>query len=190
MPRTADHDQRRADLIAAAARLIAKHGMDGLTIRSVARAARASTGVVSHYFSDKQDLLQTTFDVTADEVYERALHQAVKGDLRSALEGLLPLDTERQQGWRVWIAFWGFAIGAPDFGADQRLRARRALRLVARILSRAGATGRAPPRSEAASRAAVVLGVIQGIAVQATFDPKQWPADRQKAALSLALERL
>jgi TetR/AcrR family transcriptional regulator, transcriptional repressor of bet genes len=192
MPRTVDRDQRRAELIARAAELIATHGIDGLTIRSVAKAAGVSTGVVSHYFSDKRDLLQTTYDVTADEVYGRVSRQATKDgpDVRTCLEGLLPLDLERQRGWRVWIAFWGLAIGDPEFGADQRARARRAVELVERILDTALARGELRPGTHAENRAAVILGVIQGIAAQTVFDPRKWPPERQKAALSLALENL
>jgi TetR/AcrR family transcriptional repressor of bet genes len=175
-----------------AAKLIAERGMDGLTIRSVAKAAGVSTGVVSHYFSDKRDLLKTTYDVTAEEVYGHVSRQAAKrgSDARSSLEGLLPLDLERQRSWRVWIAFWGLAIGEREFGADQRDRARRALELVERILDAAVARGELPPEDDNADRAAVVLGVIQGIATQTVFDPKKWPAERQRAALALALHKL
>jgi AcrR family transcriptional regulator len=192
MPRTADRDQKRAELIARAAELIATHGIDGLTIRSVAKAAGVSTGVVSHYFSDKRDLLQTTYDVTADEVYGRVSRQATKDgpDVRTCLEGLLPLDLERQRGWRVWIAFWGLAIGDRAFGADQRGRARRALELVERILDAALARGELRSGTDPENRAAVILGVIQGIAAQTVFDPRKWPPERQKAALSLALKNL
>jgi AcrR family transcriptional regulator len=192
MPRTADRDQRRAELIARAAELIATHGIDGLTIRSVAKAAGVSTGVVSHYFSDKRDLLQTTYDVTAGEVYGRVSRQATKDgpDVRTCLEGLLPLDLERQRGWRVWIAFWGLAIGDRELGADQRARARRAHELVERILDAALARGELRPGTDAENRAAVILGVIQGIAAQTVFDLRKWPPERQKAALSLALKNL
>jgi TetR/AcrR family transcriptional repressor of bet genes len=192
MPRTVDRDQRRAELIARAAELIATHGIDGLTIRSVAKAAGVSTGVVSHYFSDKRDLLQTTYDVTADEVYGRVSGQATKDgpDVRTCLEGLLPLDLERQRGWRVWIAFWGLAIGDRELGADQRGRARRALELVERILDVALARGELRSGTDPEDRAAVILGVIQGIAAQTVFDPRKWPPERQKAALSLALKNL
>ena len=87
MPRTVDRDQRRAELIARAAQLIATKGIDGLTIRSVAKAAGVSTGVVSHYFSDKRDLLQTTYDVTADDVYGRVSRQVNEDgpDVRTCL---------------------------------------------------------------------------------------------------------
>lgn len=190
MPKTVDHSARRAELIATAAKLIADRGMDGLTIRSVAKAAGVSTGVVSHYFSDKLDLVKTTFDVTSDEVYERVLKGAAKHDALTSLEGLLPLNAQRQRSWQVWIAFWGLAIGDAKFRADQRVRARRALKLVDQILGRAVANGEMRRSTDSANKAALILGVIQGIAAHTVFDPREWPAERQRAALSLALERL
>jgi AcrR family transcriptional regulator len=192
MARVVDHDERRAHLIEVAARLIAKSGMDGLTVREVAKAAGVSTGVVSHYFADKRDLLKLTFDVTADSVYGQVAEQLARDghDPEICLEGFLPIDAERRRGWRVWLAFWGLAIGDREFAADQKLRARRARDLVARILRAGRDAGELRPEVDIEAAAALVLGVVQGIAAQATFDPKDWPPERQRQVLAAALRPL
>jgi AcrR family transcriptional regulator len=192
MPKTVDHDQRRVELIAVASRLIARQGMDGLTVREVAKAAGVSTGVVSHYFSDKRQMLQLIYDVTADRVYARteALIAETGGDVRACLEALLPADAAAQRGWRVWIAFWGLAIGDGELAKDQQVRARAARALVASIVDAGVRAGRVGPVADPDVTAALILAAIQGIAVQTVFDARQWPAERQRSALGVALARL
>lgn len=193
MPRPTDHDERRAHLIDIAAKLVAKRGMDGLTIREVAKAAGYTTGIVTHYFADKRQLLQMTFDATADAVYGQVAAGAGGGataDARTVLEGFLPLDAPRRRGWRIWLAFWGHAIGDAGLAADQRRRERRARELVERVLRAEIAAARLPARLDVAAAARLVLAAIQGIAAQAVFEPKQWPEAVQRATLEAALRGL
>ena len=49
-------EERREQLIAAAARVIARSGYDAATVRDVAREAGVSTGVIAYYFEGKDDL--------------------------------------------------------------------------------------------------------------------------------------
>ena len=61
MPRTVDHEQRRAQLTEVTAHEIVRVGLEGVRLRDVARAAGWTTGAVSHYFPDKRTLLLATF---------------------------------------------------------------------------------------------------------------------------------
>ena len=57
MPRVVDHEARRAEVAAVAADLIARRGLDGVSVRDVAAAGGYSTTVVTHYFASKRELL-------------------------------------------------------------------------------------------------------------------------------------
>ncbi len=65
MPKQVDHEQRRREVAAVAADLVAAHGRRALTVRNVADAAGYSTTVVSHYFDDLADLLGSPSHVPA-----------------------------------------------------------------------------------------------------------------------------
>lgn len=54
-----------------------KHGVDGASLRDIARAARTSVGMVHYYFTTKDDLLLAVIE----EVYA-----ALSADIRKALE--------------------------------------------------------------------------------------------------------
>ena len=57
MPKIVDHDARRRELSMVAASLVANEGVGRCTVRNLARAAGYSTGVVSHYFRDANEML-------------------------------------------------------------------------------------------------------------------------------------
>jgi AcrR family transcriptional regulator len=55
--REEEKERRRAEILAAAEALYAKHGWDAVTMDQVARSARLSRALVYVYFQDKEDLL-------------------------------------------------------------------------------------------------------------------------------------
>lgn len=57
-----DHAQRRTDLARAACAVIARSGVDGATMRAVAAEAGCTTGMVRHYYADRQELVVAALD--------------------------------------------------------------------------------------------------------------------------------
>ena len=114
MPRYVDHDARRQHIAATAAELVGARGLEALTFRNVAEAAGSSTTVLTHYFTDKRDLLSSTFEVVAARSGARFDDaQRSGGSLRECLEALLPLDPERQTEWRLLTCYWGMGVSDP-----------------------------------------------------------------------------
>src|SRR6187455_426727 len=98
MPKVVDIEQRRAELTEAAARLIARSGIESATMREVAAEAGWTTGALTHYFTDKRELLLTTFQASlANRRAQRPADGATDAltQLRASLEGALPLDDSR-----------------------------------------------------------------------------------------------
>ena len=57
MPKIVDHDAQRQTFANAAMRLIAAQGLEGVTMRAVAREAGLSYGSLFHYFDSKDELM-------------------------------------------------------------------------------------------------------------------------------------
>jgi AcrR family transcriptional regulator len=182
MPKVVDGDERRSELAAAAARVIARDGIAAATMRDVAAEAGWTTGALTHYFPDKRDLLLHTFRRSLDSRLarraQRPRHDPVT-DLRAALEGALPLDDERRRHWIVTIAFCAQASGDAELAAAQRDAYREFRGHVTELARECGlADGRA-----AESMAERLIAAADGIAVQALFDPSGWPPSRQRRTL-------
>jgi AcrR family transcriptional regulator len=189
MPKFVDIDERRAELAAAAAQLIARSGLGAATMRDVAAEAGWTTGALTHYFSGKRELLLFTFRSSlaqrhaARDARERL---APKDALVHSLEGALPLDEERRRHWMVTVAFCVQAAGDEELSRAQRDAYRDFRDHIADLVEDCGAA----THDEAAARAEHLIAVADGIAVQALFDPAGWPADRQMTRLHEAIEPL
>jgi AcrR family transcriptional regulator len=184
MPKVVDHEERRAELCSAVWRLASREGLEAVTVRGVAEEAGWSTGGVVHYFSDKEDLLLSAFQTVADRV-SRRLEKAEQGTsaplelARAWLVEGLPLDSDRTEEVRVWFSFLGLALTRPALARAQRLTYRAWRERVTEYLRAAQAAGAIRANVDCASEAAGLLALVDGIAVQATFEPRALPPARQ-----------
>jgi AcrR family transcriptional regulator len=177
VPKIVDHEQRREELAAAVWRLAARDGLEAVTIRAVAAEAGWSTGALHHYFSDKEELLLFAFQTVADRVGRRvtAAREAAAEPLALVRELLaigLPLDAERRAETRVWFAFLGLALTRPVLARAQRAAYRHWRRLVADALREAQKRGELDRRVDVEREAAGLVALVDGLAVQATFEPR------------------
>ncbi len=95
MPKIVDHDERRTDIVRAIIKVVGEGGLAGATVRSIAREGGFSSGVIAHYFANKDEMVRYAFEFVADRVFRRIdarLKQAVggqsgSGDPRRACSG-------------------------------------------------------------------------------------------------------
>jgi TetR/AcrR family transcriptional repressor of bet genes len=195
MPKVVDHEKRRGELGAAVWRLAARDGLEAVTVRRVAEEAGWSTGAVVHYFSDKEDLLLFAFRTVADRVGRRlaAATERTSAPLELAraqlLEGL-PLDREREAEVRVWFAFLGLALTRPALARAQRLTCRAWRERVAERLGEAQERGEIRADIDCGAEAAALVALVDGLAIQATFEPRALSRRRQAELVDGHLDAL
>jgi AcrR family transcriptional regulator len=195
MPKIVDHEQRREELAEAVWRLASQEGLDAVTIRRVAAEAGWSTGALHHYFPDKEELLLFAFRMVADRVGRRvAAARATAGEplelLRELLAIGLPLDAERRDETRVWFASLGLALTRPALARAQGAAYAQWRRLVASALEAAQAEGALDAGIDARREAAGLVALVDGLAVQAMFEPSGPSAKRQLELLDARLAEL
>lgn len=92
MPKLGMQSIRRRQLIDATLEAINEVGMHDATIAQIARRAGVSTGIISHYFRDKNGLLEATMrDITSqlrDAVLNR-LHALPQGSAEQRLQAIV-----------------------------------------------------------------------------------------------------
>jgi AcrR family transcriptional regulator len=176
VPKVVDHEQRREELAAAVWRLAARDGLDAVTIRGVSAEAGWSTGALHHYFSDKEELLLFAFQTVADRVGRRVTSAREESggplELARALLAIgLPLDEDRRDETRVWFAFLGLALTRPPLARAQRLAYQAWRRMVADALRDSQEQGELRTDVDVEREAAALVAIVDGLAVQASFDP-------------------
>ncbi len=195
MPKVVDHEQRRAELAAAVWRLVSTEGLDAITVRRVAAEAGWSTGALVHYFADKESLVLFAFRTVADRVGSRVERLAQDSSdplelARALLVEGLPLDADRRAEVRVWFAFLGLALTRPSLAKAQRVGYRAWRSRLEQLLRQAQLEGRINPEVDCELEAAELVALVDGLSVQATFEPRTFSSERLVALVDARLERL
>ena len=187
MPRVVDHNERREEISEAAWRVIERDGPEAASMRGIAREAGYTTGVITHYFADKRELMAFAFGLMVNRSAARMVESGEKSGVAGALTEILPLDRERRRETTVWLALMGASLTDPELAAELRQRYRQAREAVLPVFEKtfAEATGEEPE-----DITDEILAVVDGITVDALTDPERYPPDRQLALLRRALQRL
>jgi AcrR family transcriptional regulator len=110
----------RERILEAACDLIAADGIDDVRIARVAIKAGASTALVHHYFSTREELLEQallhSFQLAADERFgedEPAEGETATEALARAIRTSLPEAGEPEREWVLWVELWLRAVREP-----------------------------------------------------------------------------
>jgi AcrR family transcriptional regulator len=190
MPKVVDADERRQTLAAAAARVIARSGVSGATMREVASEAGLTTGSLTHYFTDKRELLLFTLQASLEQRRRgRPRPEDASGAalLRTMLEGVLPTDESSRLHWIVTIAFCAQAVTDEALATEQRETYRTFVTNIVNVIEKGVGDGTLLAGIDRKADAEHLIALADGIALQALFDPTSWPAPRQLDHLHRAL---
>ncbi|MFC8617266.1 TetR/AcrR family transcriptional regulator [Micromonospora purpureochromogenes] len=180
-PARTDHDSRRQDVSEAVWQVLAEHGFGGLTMRAVAAALGSSTGLVTHYFAGKRELIAHALDILEARTAQRPRQAAPApglAALRTQMLNILPLTPDAAAMNRIWVGSWDVALSDPDLFAAQSLRYERIRAGLRACIEDAQRLGELPD-GDSGQLATTVLSFTHGLVVQALFDPERLPAATQ-----------
>ena len=191
MPKIVDHDLRRRELAQAAISVIETSGLDGLRLVDVGKAAGATTGTVTHYLGDKKTVLIAALDQVAYSIEHTMRPPSTADNAETLIDGfcnLLPTSDPHRKDWRVWIAYWGGAIGDEDLADRHRDHYDRFRRQLAeRIRRLPNSKGLLHPPEMCAD---LMISALDGVGTRATLEPDHWSPERQKTHLRALLTPL
>ena len=176
MPKVVDHEQRRAQIVEAAWRLIAQKGIAATTMRQIASEAGFANGALRHYFANKHELLlsafQHVFNATNRRFAASAKHVTALAALDALCLEIMPLDEERILEARIVIPFYEHAVSDPAYAEllqDTMSEWREQFR---GFLADARVTGSIHPDTDIESLAEALLTLLQGMQVTAVLLPE------------------
>jgi TetR/AcrR family transcriptional repressor of bet genes len=194
MPKVVDHEARRAALGQAVWRVALRRGLEEATMREIAAEAGWSTGVLAHYFADKDELVRFAFRLVVERASARYLAAAEAEDavdrIRAALRETLPLDEERLAEARVWLAFLGRSLSHPGLAEERRTFYAQWRASLAGLIEDGLRRGDLRAGRDAEAEAVGLIALVDGLALQAVSDPTALDPARQEKLLDAAVERL
>jgi TetR/AcrR family transcriptional repressor of bet genes len=123
---------RRSQLIAATLEAVDQVGMGDASIAYIARIAGVSNGIISHYFKDKNGLLEATMRYLMSSLNSgvRERRAALTDDsprahLRGIIEGNFDDSQVSGPAIKTWLAFWAASMHQPALRRLQRINDRR-----------------------------------------------------------------
>ncbi|GGK02801.1 transcriptional regulator BetI [Pseudomonas matsuisoli] len=132
MPKVGMQPIRRSQLIAATLDAVDQVGMSDASIAYIARIAGVSTGIISHYFQDKNGLLEATMRHLMTELNSaiRARRDTLPIDdpeahLRAIIEGNFDDSQVSGPAMKTWLAFWASSMHHPNLRRLQRINDHR-----------------------------------------------------------------
>jgi AcrR family transcriptional regulator len=194
MPKIVDHQARREELVEATWRVIARAGMAGATMREIAREASVSTGILAHYFADKEDLLGFALRLSHRRVYERigARTEGLTGlaALRASMLEALPMDEERLLEAQIEMNFLSAAFGNDSLRELQNREFERFWDELHQRVSEARALGEIPTTFDADWITHQLIILVEGISLEAVLYPARVHPDRQREILDHFLDQV
>jgi len=114
MPKRGMKPIRRQQLIDAAISSIHEHGFTSATVARIARKAGVSTGIVHHYFADKNDLLAATMRAMLDILRREAVERMrVAKDPTARIYAIIHAcygdEQFAEEVFSAWLALYGNA---------------------------------------------------------------------------------
>ena len=159
----------------------------------MARELGATTGLLTHYFASKRELvahaLEVVHDRTATRMEEAETPDRGLDGLRGRLRAVLVDDEEATVLGKVWVGFWDLALADVELGLAEAARYERWRDRLRPLVDEAMTAGELAARDRE-SVVDVLTAFTHGLVVQALFDPERFPAERQYAVLDELLGAL
>lgn len=194
MPKIVDHDARRDKVAEATWRVMAERGIEAATIREIAKETGYSTGMLVHYFKDKDELLLYAIRLASMRMGARMWYKGGEATgtqvLRNVLLSALPIDEERQLEWHIWVIFWCKSLNNPSMAEEQRHWYVEYRSFVRGLLVDGQRNGYYRSDLDAAREADSLVAFVDGIGMQATLDPQRFPAEYLTSLLDRCLSSL
>lgn len=119
MPKLIDHEKRRKQIAEATWRVILERGMEGATVRNIAKEAGLSLGALRHYFSTQDELLIYAMKLVKEKATARINEIAMqdlppKEKILKIMLEIVPTNDETMAEMEVWFAFTAYARHRED----------------------------------------------------------------------------
>lgn len=122
---------RKQQLINATLESVAQYGLQHTTIITISRIAGLSSGIISHYFGGKQELVEATVKHLLEQLKSALLQRVSQQDLSATerLEMIIEANFTPLQrsapATKTWLSFWAQSMHQPGLARLQHINSKR-----------------------------------------------------------------
>jgi AcrR family transcriptional regulator len=194
MPRVANHAERRKEVCEAVWEVVVRDGLEAATLRAIALELGMTTGVLMHYFRDREDLIGFAIEEVMNRL-EASIEQELDGRIgvdriERLLYAALPIEVKAQRGWKIWLAVTGASVGRPSLLAQHQRRYAALRQRTTRELRRLKQDGLLKDDVNITIEADTLTEFVDGMGVGWFVDPSRYTQSKQRAAVKKIVLRL
>lgn len=184
----------RERILEAACASIAEEGIEDVRIARVAMRAGASTALVHHYFSTREELLEEaimhSYELAARDRFGRPVEPDASAveRLRVMIDECLPLEGRQHQEWILWVELWLRATRneeARPLGQRLYRRYREWMEEVMRYGVERGEFRTKDPQASAD----FAIGLLDGLGVRALMGDPEMDVERMRVLAASRIAR-
>lgn len=188
-----DAADTRARILEAACDLIAAEGIDEVRIARVATKARASTSLVHHYFSTREELLEEallhSYELVALDRFgdEPDAAGSATAGLRRAILECLPVPGAQERGWVLWVELWLRAAREPELRPLATRLYERYRAWMAGVIAAGIDSGEFSSDADPEALADEAMALLDGAGVRALMRDPEMDVERARALVARTL---
>ena len=156
-------------------------------MRALAQELGCTTGVVTHYFRDKQDLILFALHQVTQSLLKvmHAQREQVLGveRLLNMMSAFLPLDGERQAILKVWLAFLGYAVGRDSLMAEHQRSAAQLRGVILQELQALHSAQLIRDDADLELEANALLALVNGVSLDFLIQAKHLSPEQQQQVI-------
>ncbi|MCP2279665.1 TetR/AcrR family transcriptional regulator [Nocardia amikacinitolerans] len=185
---TGNHEAKRAELLRAATAVIAEEGYAKASLRKVAQRAGCTTGAVTYYFANKEELITALVESRFDR-YDAMLEAArEQNDIPALIRRWLAMTTSDSQHWPVMSEVLVHARSEPALAELIRKRYAQYRDTHASIIEAAQADGAIRDDIPAELLGDQLAAMGDGWTMMYPFEPDRFTPARAQALVDAAIE--
>jgi AcrR family transcriptional regulator len=182
-------ESTRERILEAACDLIAAQGIDEVRIARVAMKAGASTALVHHYFSTREELLtealRHSFSMAGEERFGGDSEQSsATAGLAQAIRECLPLPGPQEREWVLWVELWLRAVRDEELRPVAADLYRRYRDWMASFIEAGIASGEFDAGAGAEATADAAMALLDGVGVRALIGDPAMDAERGRTLVA------
>lgn len=179
-----DHLAKRNELLGAAISVIASDGYSGASMRKVAQHAGCTTGAVTYYFANKEEMVtavaqclfdraDTLLDTTPDTI-----------DIKAIISQWLNwMGTDGSEEWLAWLQLLAHARHEPAFAGIIKQRYARFREVFTSLLERGQSQGLIRHDISAGLLADHIIAISDGWMMMMPIEPEIFRSERGESLL-------
>lgn len=162
MPKVGMEPIRRKQLIEAVIECIGMFGYSKTTVQKISKQAKVSTGVLHHYFANKETLIgeaQKYMLSSLKQAYLETIASAItpRERLHALVDATLLGEQSSSWGYGIWLSFWSECMYSPSLARLEKISQRRHHSNLVYTLKQV------LPKEEAVKQAHIINALMNGL---------------------------